>query len=157
MNALINSTLLLDLVSPSASKKQKNRCCHVARPLFHFITSLHQMRACGDMLEKMDFEVTEELGLRSCLVPFHSFAGSKFSGKWSGMHKSHELNFPYRHLWVQVFRARVKTFRADIDAAKRQITKVKSFGSPTSARDELFSKGEEVISPFAPLNSIANM
>ena len=38
----------------------------------------------------------------------------------------------------------MKTFRADIDAAKRQITKVKSFGRPTSARDELFSKGEEV-------------
>ena len=48
---------------------------------------------------------------------------------------------------LQVYRARVKTFRADIDAAKRQITKVKSFGRPTSARDELFSKGEEVISP----------
>jgi hypothetical protein len=46
---------------------------------------------------------------------------------------------------LQVYRARVKTFRADIDAAKRQITKVKSFGRPTSARDELFSKGEEVI------------
>ena len=59
---------------------------------------------------------------------------------------SPELRF--RHLLLQVYRARVKTFRADIDAAKRQITKVKSFGRPTSARDELFSKGEEVIARF---------
>lgn len=52
---------------------------------------------------------------------------------------------------MQVYRARVKTFRADIDAAKRQITKVKSFGRPTSARDELFSKGEEVIARFSAI------
>lgn len=56
---------------------------------------------------------------------------------------SPELRF--RHLLLQVYRARVKTFRADIDAAKRQITKVKSFGRPTTAREELFSKGEQVM------------
>ena len=54
-----------------------------------------------------------------------------------------------------MYRARVKTFRADIDAAKRQITKVKSFGRPTSARDELFSKGEEVTA-LTPLPAVAH-
>jgi hypothetical protein len=55
---------------------------------------------------------------------------------------------------LQIYRARVKTFRADIDAAKRQITKVKSFGRPTSARDELFSKGEEVLSQSCSLAAV---
>jgi hypothetical protein len=48
---------------------------------------------------------------------------------------------------LQVYRARVKTFRSDVDSSKRQITKVKSFGRPTSAREELFSKGEQVMAP----------
>jgi hypothetical protein len=54
---------------------------------------------------------------------------------------------------VQVYRARVKTFRADIDASKRQITKVKSFGRPTSAREELFSKGEQVMASTSSVST----
>jgi hypothetical protein len=56
-----------------------------------------------------------------------------------------------------VYRARVKTFRADIDASKRQITKVKSFGRPTSAREELFSKGEQVMASHPLFHPLVNV
>ena len=47
--------------------------CRPTPVLFHFITSFDQMRTCGDMLEKMDFEVGDEIDSRSCLVPSHTF------------------------------------------------------------------------------------
>jgi hypothetical protein len=47
--------------------------CRPTPALFHSITSFDQMRTCGDMLEKMDFEVDGGIDSRCCLAPPHTF------------------------------------------------------------------------------------
>lgn len=62
------------------------------RSVFYFLSALKQMRACCDILEKLDFEVRSNLKLQNLRSQF--FAGSQFIRQRSGM----QLNLTAWHV-----------------------------------------------------------